>query len=1161
MSKEIKYQNEGQAFIEKQWQAYNGNAIKIYTEEFNQQFDDVLQECSPLIGGNKGQYDYLKTNFNIVGLREKINEFNQDTLTDFLKKNKSKESVVDLLEKIFIDFKNRYEMATDEVEIFQLIFRQNHELDNKLKRGISLKGIKEQFYYNVIHYEQAGKYSGKNAFYTIRERRIPINLHTHKKTERSDFTHYINGIPLILVEYKTEDSGILESLKDFEFKESYRKAPFKIALNDGRDVIFFSDIRALKFKSGKDNSFKWVHYLPQKKYVGEREFNNIEYLFDELLCQPENLYSYCLDCCSVVKSNSTTTSSSSDNSKSNYYLLNGRIQQYYALKDIKKTLVNISQGSLAYPYNYEFAHAQRSGKTITMKFISYMIEKLFRNVFHTIFMYTPDLQIKNVLNQEFSKSGNQLVSLKVIETRAEYREAVESLYNEEQSGNTSTAFKIYIVNMQKITDDDLLVSKVIKTKNILNIIDEAHHGQSSKTAVNRDTIFPNASNYLFTATGKSNMYAYYFPDNKVEGFRNKFTISNAKKCKITVPVMYLKAEKHFQISEKLIEFTKEAEKRLISNRQSDADIFDMDNEDTQIDQYLDLGKFKISNELKRRLATETIEEKIKCIVSFIDSVKTGLPFSPKAIVYVDSIEIAKKYIEIIQSHNPNNDYLGCRWGVDFSSIKDICSQLNPGIVESSNISAKFEKTREKNQEDLLIIDILIAVDKYQKGFDLPTLLATFLDTNISEPSRMNQIYTRSATKYEGKTMGYCVDLTLNNYNEETYKQSLVLYDNPDDIKDCFIDDKLMTQLKQTLTKQFKDLREVLNLKEDSFTSNMILQQILNEADLDIRKQRQYAFFFTTKSIITNLSKIGSPMFFKPFMIEIKVLYEAFDQFKLIYADKSHPEHNKILINTDKSFNNQGYITDAEIKAIVNEVLVFVNENNIRDILSFDYTNKHKEIIAENAPVELIKKINQDIKKNNVQKTVEEIEDYLSKNHRDLLDIIKDMLVKITDDRNSIYEDITQEKLVDIEKQLAVVKTEMAHKIKTEYKGNSFLFWSNEIANKIFEANGLHNKKFISYMSDLVGNTMNIIFPQIDADFSSVNKVKIALDMFKDKVKAESFSFYLRDYKNMSGLDSEFLEQIKNAPKSFEGELFFTRKDLFKQFLNQSLQQHYQNSLD
>jgi type I site-specific restriction-modification system R (restriction) subunit len=81
----------------------------------------------------------------------------------------------------------------------------------------------------------------------------------------------------------------------------------------------------------------------------------------------------------------------------------------------------------------------------------------------------------------------------------------------------------------------------VKSTKVLNFIDEAHHGQTQATAVQRSLIFPNASNYLFNATPKEGTYAYYFGDASRADHCDSFTISHAKACNITVPVYYLTA--------------------------------------------------------------------------------------------------------------------------------------------------------------------------------------------------------------------------------------------------------------------------------------------------------------------------------------------------------------------------------------------------------------------------------------------------------------------------------------------------------------------------------------------------------------------------------------------------------------------------------------------
>ncbi len=1149
MQKENKYQKEAQNFLERQFEVYHGQHVKIYEEEFSTIYDDVLQECSPLIGGYHQKNSVsLKEQYSIIGLREKIKEFNEISILDFLKKHKRIESVDDVVELMFQDFKKKYFAAENEAQLYQLIFTSNQDLKNNLRREIFFSQVKENLAYNVIYYEKAGCYARKNSFYTIKERRIPVSKN-NKQSERPDFLHYINGIPLVLIEYKTEDSGILKSLKDFEFKESYRKAPFKIALNDGRDVIFFSDISFLKMKSGKDNSFHWVHYLPEKKHIRNgREFTNIEYLFDELLCQPENLYSYCIDGCSVVNSNS------------HYYLINARIQQYYAIKDIKKTLKRVMSGHQVLPYNFEFAHAQRSGKTITMKLISYMIEKSFLNIFNSIFMYTPDLQIKDVIFNEFSKSGNSSINIQMVETRLQYQEILDSLYYAQEHSKEHTGLSLYIVNMQKITDKELqdVNPKIINTSKILNIIDEAHHGQTKETALIRQSIFPNASNYLFTATGKSDMYLFYFPDNQRNGYHNKFTISNAKQCKITVPVMFLKADKIFKLSDKIHSFSKEVEKRLEQQYLETAKLIGLSEKEINVEEYLEKSNQRITLEIRKEMEKGSMAEKLNAIVDFMNSSREGLPFFPKAIMYTKSVEDAKKYIEFIQQSSINNEYKGYRFGVDFSSIEKICSVYNPGIHQAEEISSNFQKERVDNKDNTNVIDILLAVDKYQKGFDLPTLLVTFLDTNISEPARMNQIFTRSATKFTGKTIGYCVDLTLDSINPDTFKQSLLLYDNINDLGDGFLNDDLVDGLKEVLMQEFTKLREVLNLHKSNFTASMILQQVLNESDKKLREKRQASFFYITKSIISSLGKLGSPVFFKPFKLELKALNDAFHEFKRIYADKNHPEHYKILINTDHSFDDAQYITNDEIKSIISEVLNFIQENHITDIISFQYKEDHQEImIDENSQNEVMKKFSQELKKNNIEKDFDNISDYLSKHHTELLEYIKNMLNKISDDRSLIYDDSVQDELTKIEAQLHQVKKNIIASIQSDFNGHTFLFWSNQVLNRLFERFGIIQPDFSLYISKEVYKNMQIIFPEIEINLSNFEKVQNCFIKFKEKFPISAFSFYLTDFNKHFGLSTEFKEQIKNAPKVNDC-LLMAHGPTFERYLKESLKYYYQN---
>lgn len=1156
--KEKRYQDDLERFICERIEARTGKAHKILTEGFTTKYDKVLQEASPLIGGSFGceLTRELKEIYGIVGLREQILNINREAIENFITKHKLKDTPEEFANRIFIDFKNKYFQAADSAQQFALSYGTHAEnsANPRMSRMMPVHGAKEPFFYNVKYYEKPGNFQNKNPISIIRERRIPVDGTNGKYSERADFTLYSAGIPEIIVECKTEDSGVLASLKDFEFKETYKYGLFKVAMDDGKTVFLFSEIEYLKHGKGKDLSFKWVHYLEEKKYTtGGREFMNIEYLFDELFCQPENYYTYVMDCCHIVNSG-----------QPNAKLVNGRIQQYYAVKEIKKTLELITKGLQKVPYNFEFAHAQRSGKTITMKLIVYMIERSFREVFDTVFMYTPDLQIKEVIEREFAQSGNNRVIVESIESRADYHRVVDELHRREQVEGKSYPLTIYIVNMQKISDSDLQIEtpRVIHSTKILNVIDEAHHGQTKQTAITRQKIFPNASNYLFTATGKSDMYAFYFPDNSKRGFSNKFTISNAKQCGITVPVIYLRATKLVEYSEKLGQFSSEIESRGLNNFVDSArEIGDIHSQE-EIDDYMDSFNRKSASEIKKEFNVANAIQKLDLIVSAMDEARIGLPFAPKAIVYSNSIADAKSMIELIQEINGdhrNNTYKGYRFGVDFSSIGDICEKYNPGIKEKEDISSHFMRDKVDGQEDGLTIDILLAVDKYQKGFDLPTLLVTFLDTTIKEPARMNQIFTRTATKCTGKTNGLCIDLSLDLINQETFKQSLALYDNQEDVGDNFLDQDSLNTLKEALKVEFTTLANILNLADEEFTKENIITSILYEDDAQLRQKRQHHFFTATRNIMGNLRKIGSPMFFKPFQNELFELSKAFDEFKMIYANKSHSDYEKIMIDTDDSLDGGHFITTAEIRNIISDVLVFMEEHNIRDIMTLSYTGEYKSIDADHNSAFASKKFKyyQQQRRNAVKERTDNMEDYIKKYYPTLCDYITSMLNRISDTEggNTVIGEGGVDNLTYIENELDRVERETRERIVSEFSGNAFLFWANETGNHILEEHGIKQPDFISFVSKSVYETMKTIFPEIYNNLSSVEKIRKSKEIFFAKTSATAFTTYFIDYMEKKEITEDFQNQIWSANERF-GTVVLASSDLFNTFLDETLKYYF-----
>lgn len=1056
MAAEKQYQLNSKVFIEKRSESLSGIRTTILEELRSTEFDSILQEqgVTPLIGGsfeNSALTDKLLHQHNIVGLRQKIAEFNTEQAKAWLANQKIAETHInELLEVCFMDFCAKYSAIGNRNSATQylLIFGKHTEnVPLALKRRVKFKDSEDFFEYNVVFFEDPLNYKGKNVFYTIKERRIPVTKSLGKQNEFPDFITYINGIPLIIFEYKTESSGLASSMEDFIDKESYDWAPLKVALNDGRDVILFTDKAQLSLqdKVKKSNPFKWHHYLPEFKIDGA-VLHNIDYLLNELICQPKNLYTYCALGCFVVTDKETP------------YLVNPRIQQYYALKDTLNCFERANQGQLSAPYAYLYYHAQRSGKTITMRLITSLVHGLFSEnsfkPYHTIFFYVPDLQIKSVLKTEFGKKGVTGLNVETIETREKFKEAVQYLKTVQAQGDKPAGFKVFIVNMQKLQPGSGYPQ--ITSSKILNIIDEAHHGQAQSLAELRDTTFPNSTNYLFTATHKDEMLRYYFGDNVdaetlvQRGLCSRFTLSDALACDTTVRVAFLKPSKVVEETTSTKEFSEILNEKITASKRDGSTAFDYDGELESVI----VGADQVTAEIRKLISADTTPEKIKAIASFMDTSREGLTFFPKAIVYVASVHQANQYIKEIQRHSKTNEYMGYRWGIDHSSLGLDCSTLNPGIEEPEAVEKRFgvirplDATPEQLKDIGVVIDILVVVDKYQKGFDLPVLLATFLDASIGEPAKMSQIYTRAGTKFPGKNLGFCVDLTLDNKNKETFELAMALFDSKD--LSLLINDLAYKKAMAEIELAIAAIKRVLGLKEDEFVAGLIVNKLFENVSVSERRMRQDMFFRSVQTIQNTLKTISATFFYRPYRLELTAIRQALETFKDIYADATHPLHERVAINLDKTAGSIVFSAKM-IRQLILETLAQMDLLSIKDVVEIEYTpDKSARVSGSNAHEALMKRIQAETRGKSLVKLMDDMGKHLKKLDVSLYEKIKELLDSLKVDPSLVYEDAIAEKLLEQFKQAENKLNGFKSIIDTKYGGSALMYCAEFAFNLLIE---------------------------------------------------------------------------------------------------------------
>jgi len=440
------------------------------------------------------EVDLSKQNGNgyilVDELRKHIIKYNDNKhLQDKLDQNNISLSKNEVLEKMLQDLLDKYNQITKRKEknknklIHELFFNQSTEIIN-LQRIVSIEGV--DFSYELFDF----KNPRTNEITIIKEKKL---LTFSNDFEYSDFCVYLNGLPFIVVEMKSQEESVYKALNDYSIKTSYHN--FMACVGTNGLTTFLSS------NPNYNDYFEYQNYERLEEYRNEY-VDSGSGLFDislELLTNPKNLLKYF----------GVTSMLSEDEHINDQYLKTARVQQYNTVDKID----NIWQKKDSkQPVYIHFVHHTRTGKSYTFKCITNLMyqnqDKYGENRVNKIIFYTHDVASvlpsikKEFYNLEVPGVGKGK-TINVINSKKDYREKLA----------TNKGFAIYVVNMQKIDvelDEDGKVEVLDDSNNVLILIDEVHTHQGTNDKTNkieemtqadkRRLQFPNASIIAATAS-------------------------------------------------------------------------------------------------------------------------------------------------------------------------------------------------------------------------------------------------------------------------------------------------------------------------------------------------------------------------------------------------------------------------------------------------------------------------------------------------------------------------------------------------------------------------------------------------------------------------------------------------------------------------------------
>ncbi len=610
------------------------------------------------------------------------------------------------------------------------ITKSDSSLIQRLKKGVYFdNNIKLELMYDkpaTTFNEELNELYHKNIFSVMEEV-------YHKDNERIDLVVFLNGIAIITVELKSNQSGqnYENAIEQYKNERDYtsRLLSFKF----GALVNFAMDTKETYMCTklyGKSS-----YFLPFNKGTEDGDKGNphndnglnVSYMWEDILKKDTLLY--------LIKNFIYIEKESEEEPKT------GKLKEketlifprYHQLDAIRNLISDIIVNKTS--KNYLIEHSAGSGKTKTIAWLAHRLQSLHdkdeKNIFDSVLIITDRIVVDQQLQAAIKAIDHKQGLIKVMDENCTSSDLAETLKH-----NT----KIVVSTIQKfryILDE----TKNILDKNFAIIIDEAHSSTSGKNmaAVTEvlsdnddmdgdsveDLIIDEISNQgkqknismiAFTATPKKQTLQLFGNLNK-EGKPAPFHVYGMKQA----------IEEGF-ILDVLTNYTTyktfyELQKKMEDNPEVFASVVRR-----KINRFVDMHPTNIG-------------QKVEIIIEhFRNCIMRELGGKAKAMVITSSREAAVRYRNEFERYIIEHNYGDIKALVAFSGKVTVdgkeYSEVGMNNIPENALKKEFDK------DDY---QVLLVANKYQTGFDQPKLVAMYIDKKLSgiaavqTLSRLNRI--------------------------------------------------------------------------------------------------------------------------------------------------------------------------------------------------------------------------------------------------------------------------------------------------------------------------------------------------------------------------------------------------------------------------------------
>lgn len=858
------------------------------------------------------------------------------------------------------------------------VFKANKEVYEYLKEGVTVKFNKEDKEVTDKVFFIDWNNINKNNFLIVNQFWITGDYHTR----RPDLILFVNGIPLVLVEFKNPSEDV--------------KSGFDDNITDYKDTIpqLFIYNSFIIVSNGTESKIGstfagWEHFTDWKKINSEGEKGTIS--LDTLIkgtCEKNRLLNLIENFILFTKVENNDVKIISKNHQ--FLGVQNAIESLNKAGDKNKKLG-------------VFWHTQGSGKSISMMFLTQKI--LRKKEGDWTFIVVTD---RKELDQQIYKSFLDSGIVKEKQAHAETCNDLKKLLSENH--------RFIFTLIHKFRDETNLVSQ---RKNIIVIVDEAHRTQYDTLALNMRNTLPHASFLAFTGTP---LISTEQKTKEVFGeYISKYDFKQSIDDKATVPLFYENRIPELQISNENI--NREIEEIIEASDLDEDEIKKLEKK------FINTYKLITDEDRLEKISKDIVEHFVsrgntgKAMIICIDkatAIKMFNKVSKHFDEYLKKLEEEKNREKNIQRKKKLAEKLIFLKETDKAvvvsqsqnEIKDMKDKQLDILVHRDRMNKEDLDTNFKNPDHPL--RLVFVCSMWLTGFDVPSCSTLYLDKPMKNHTLM-QALARANRVHREKSNGLIIDYIGVFKN---LQKALSIY-GKSDVGDSPIVDKSL--LMKNFEKKFNELRIFLSNKKidfdlieksDGFKKIKLIDDAVNEIVIKEKDKNHY------NNLSNNLWKIYKSILpypeIKNFQSKIMIMKVISKKIKLLNP----------TINIDETMSRIDQILEDAIIASEFIIKEKNDQDKYIDLSSIDFErlkekfNKHKNTEAEILKNSLKMKVEKMIKLNptrmNYQLKLQDIIDKYNSNSLNVEEFFKSLIEFVkelnTEETRHITENLNPEEL-------------------------------------------------------------------------------------------------------------------------------------------------------